>query len=170
MAIKDFRFLRNDRGLKKENYTSVVTYTDVYAPVHQKIDPTTDLPTGATLNKKNNDIAELVDIPAILNAFVTLFVTRKNARPLVPRMGLDLREYIGEPINDDVKYLMEEDIRYEISEYEPRVEVLHIDIQSNEDDNEILLTLKCGFPNLPGQIKDVFVTLKNNGDVFTGIS
>lgn len=170
MAIKDFRFLRNDRGLKKDNYTSLATYKDVYAPVHQKLDDTQEKASAKSEKKRNNDIAELIDIPAILNAFVTLFVTRKGSRPLVPRMGLDLRKYIGEPINDDVKYLMEEDIRFEISEYEPRVEVLNVKIDSNEDDNEILLTLKCGFPNLPGQIKNVFVTLKNNGDVFTGIS
>lgn len=169
MAIKDFRFLRNDRGLKKDEPSSITTFRDVSAPIQQKTE-TIVRKFYMDEETRNSDIVELVDIPAITNALVTLFCTRKGARPLVPRMGLDLREYIGERLDEDMVYIMKDDIMDEIEEYEPRVKVLDLKIKSDPDDNSLELTLKCAFPELPGTLKNIFITLKNTGEVFTGIS
>lgn len=169
MAIKDFRFLRNTYGLKRANPDSAATYRDIDLPMRQAFgdnDPDAMRYTGQA---KMGDVASLDDLPSVTNALVTLFSTRKGGRPLVPRMGLDLRRYIGETITEDTKYLLSEDIRTEIREYEPRVKVVDLNVSSDEDNNELTLDLRCAFPNLPGQLKDIFITLKSNGEVFTGI-
>ena len=169
MAIKDFRFLRNTYGLKRANPDSAATYRDVDLPMRQAFGDNNPDPVGYVGQAKMGDIASLDDLPSVTNALVTLFSTRKGGRPLVPKMGLDLRQYIGEPMTEDVKYLLSEDIRTEIREYEPRVVVVDLNLSSNEDDNELTLDLRCSFPRLPGQLKDIFITLKNTGEVFTGI-
>lgn len=145
------------------------TFRDVYAPIQQKTEKIIrKFESGET--SRNSDILELIDIPAITNSLVTLFCTRKGARPLVPRMGLDLREYIGERLNEDMIFILKDDIMDEIEEYEPRVKVMDLKIDSDPDDNTLTLTLKCAFPELPGALKDIFISLKNTGEVFTGIS
>lgn len=155
--------------MKRGNEDSVATYRDVLLPIAQAFGDNNPAPPRYTGQAKMGDISSLDDIPAITNALVTLFSTKKGGRPLVPKMGLDLRMYIGQPITDDVKYLMEEDIRKEIGEYEPRVVVVDLSVQSDEDNNEVTLDLRCAFPKLPGSLKNIFITLKNTGEVFTGI-
>lgn len=169
MAIKDFTFLRNTRGLKRQDADSVATYRDVDLPMRQSFGDNNPLAETYSGQAKMGDIASLTDLPAITNALVTIFSTRKGGRPLVPKLGLDLRQYIGQPITEDVKYLIDEDIRREIRDYEPRVTVVDLEVTSENDDNQLNLKLKCAFPNLPGRLKDIFITLKNTGEVFTGI-
>ena len=169
MAIKDFKFLRNDRGLKNKDTASFSTFRDVYAPIRQKTEMIRSKFDETTITR-NCDLEDLTDISAIANSLVTLFSTRKGGRPLVPTFGLDLREYIAEPLNEDVIYVLREDITREIEDFEPRVKVKNLDISKTEDDNELRLDLECLFPELPGTTKNIFISLKNTGEVFTGIS
>lgn len=168
MAIKNFKFLQNRSGVKAVDEKSATTFRDVSMPL--KVETTTTFSKGGftTESREHQDIQQLTDIPAIINAFTTLLMTRKGGRPLVPRMGLDLREYIGEPIDDDIKVFIEEDIREQIKQYEPRVVVQNVIIESDVDDNSLKIEMRCGFPNLQGQYKDILITVKGDGSVFTG--
>lgn len=168
MAIRNFSFLRNSTGVKRQDEKSKTTFRDVAVPF--KVSTVTSFSKGGfkTEKKEHQDIDQLTDIPAIVNAFTTLLMTRKGGRPLVPRMGLDLRQYVGEPIDDDIKIFIQEDIIDQIRSFEPRVAVENVNVTSDEDDNSILIDMRCGFPNLQGQYKNILITVKGDGSVFTG--
>lgn len=144
------------------------TYRDISMPLKVVETRLLDKATTSKPRKTVDDFESLVDLPSIINALVTMFTTRKGGRPLVPRYGIDLREYIGRPMNPDVEYIIKEDIITEIQEYEPRIQVLDVSVSSTEDENEMTIKMKCGFPNMVGSTKNIFVTLKGNGEVMTG--
>lgn len=168
MAIRNFSFLRNSTGVKKKDERSKATFRDVALPLSVSTVTTFSKSGFKTEEREHQDLDQLTDIPAIVNAFTTLLMTRKGGRPLVPRMGLDLREYIGEPLEDEIKLFIEEDIVEQIQTYEPRVSVEHIEIEGDPDDNSLHIEMRCGFPNLQGQYKDILITVKGDGSVFTG--
>ena len=168
MAIKNFSFLRNKHGLKRSDGESKETYKDISMPLKVVEKRLLDKATETKPRKTVDDFESLVDLPSIISALVTMFTTRKGGRPLVPRYGIDLREYLGRPMNPDLEYIIKEDIITEIQDYETRVQVLDVSISSTEDENEMTVKMKCGFPNMVGSTKDIFVTLKGNGEVMTG--
>ena len=168
MAIRNFKFLRNSTGIKKKDEKSLATFKDVALPLSISTVTSFSKSGFKTEEREHQDIDQLTDIPAIVNSFTTLLMTRKGGRPLVPRMGLDLREYIGEPIDEDTKIFIQEDITEQIRTYEPRVSVEGVEIEGDPDDNSLTIELRCGFPNLQGQYKNILLTVKGDGSVLTG--
>ena len=148
MAAKTFNFLKQKVGLQVNDPKSAITYIDIKMPYQIS---------------EESDITPLTDEAAIVNSVATMFSTRKLGRPLVPTYGLDLREYIGEPIDDDIKYFIRDDIIKTIEAWEPRIKVQKVEITSDEDNNEINIIMIVWFPTLRSSYTKIGLSINQNG-------
>lgn len=94
---------------------------------------------GSTKNK--NDIKVDFDIDAIKNSLKSIFNTRKGQRVLYPEFGINLEQYLFEPITREVAYNIGEEINRGIVLFEPRVTPLRINVAVNSDEDGYNVTL-----------------------------
>jgi phage baseplate assembly protein W len=93
-----------------------------------------------------NDIEVSYDVKAITNSLRNLFTTQKGQRFLFPLYGLDLRQYLFEPINDNVGQMIGTDIVLAIKKFEPRVLVKACDVVGYPDENTYRIQLTLMLP------------------------
>ena len=94
-------------------------------------------------NKKSkSDIVVNYDVEAVRNSITNLFSTKKGQRPLEPEFGINLEQYLFEPINTTTANRIGNEIRDGLK-FEPRVRPLSIDItvMSTEDGYRIDMLL-----------------------------
>lgn len=102
------------------------------------------------LNKKEplKDIDALYDVEAVKNSIMTALTTSPGDKILTPKYGIDLRRYLFEPIDDFILDIIKDDIETKLPIMEPRVQVVNVDVQGNEDYNEIYITMQINIISL----------------------
>jgi len=147
MAAKTFNFLKPKVGKQSVDEKSTTTYIDIAMPY----------------SVIEEDLSTLKDESAITNAVATLLCTRKLGRPLVPEYGLDLREYLGQPMDSDVAYFIKDDITKTVEAWEPRIKIREVDVEENPDDEEIAILILAWFPTLNSTYKKIGLAVNQNG-------
>jgi phage baseplate assembly protein W len=113
-----------------------------------------DLNSAVYLNKQLNkseslkDVAALFDIEAVKNSIVTAFLTSPGDKILSPTYGMDLRQFLFEPIDDFLIDIITGLIMDDLPIMEPRVEVTNVEVVGVPDDNSIFITLQINVPTL----------------------
>ena len=79
---------------------------------------------------------------AIKNNLINYFLTNPGERPGNPEFGAGLRAYIFTQITEGNLDFLKEDIQNKLSTYFPSVGVEEVAVTSNEDNNQILVTIK----------------------------
>ena len=78
------------------NDTKSFLYSDIHLDIQeQKIYSK----SGNTQNISTSDIMLDYDLTAIKNSITNIFNTKKGSRPLYPDWGIDLEQYLFEPIS-----------------------------------------------------------------------
>ena len=126
-------------GLQKIQITSN-NYT--YSDLHLDLD-----------NPISKDIASDFDESAVRNSIINLFNTTPGQNLLDPEYGLNLVQYLFEPISETNGRQIGNDILTGIKKYEPRILVKSVDIQMNEDEQTYYITLSIEIPILYSQIR-----------------
>jgi phage baseplate assembly protein W len=100
------------------------------------------------IQQKNegNDLAVDYDESAIRNSLKNLFNTRPGQRFLFPKYGLDLYQYLFEPISENIGRSIGDRIVRAVELYEPRVKVKNCYVKCLMDDNQYDITLIVEFP------------------------
>ena len=83
----------------------------------------------------SNDIKSSFDISAIKNSLTNLFNTRPGQRFLFPEYGLDLYQFIFQPITKITGEQIGNLILSKIQQYERRVRPVRINVQGDVDQN-----------------------------------
>jgi phage baseplate assembly protein W len=134
MAIK----LTNLEAISKQTTVDkVYTYKDLHLDFSP--DGRYDVVSNITINK--NDITVDYDEQAIKNSLKNLFSTRPGQRFLFPLYGLDLYQFLFEPITGFNAEMIKDKIVMTIKDFEPRVRVVNCLVVPNEDENEYKITL-----------------------------
>jgi phage baseplate assembly protein W len=126
-------------GLQKIQITSN-NYT--YSDLHLDLD-----------NPISKDITSDFDESAVRNSILNLFNTTPGQNLLDPEYGLNLVQYLFEPISETNGRQIGNDILTGIKKYEPRVLIKSVDIQMNEDEQTYYITLSIEIPILYSQIR-----------------
>lgn len=100
-----------------------------------------------TQTVEKNDVMVDYDQSAIKNSLRNLFNTRPGQRILFPEYGLNLYQFVFEPITETNAYLIGEKIVKTVETFEPRVNIRQCKVQARPDDNEYEITLIVDFPN-----------------------
>jgi len=81
------------------------------------------------------DLVVSKDASAIKQAIVNLLLTNKGERPFNYEYGSDIRSYLFEPLDFGTAQQIQSNIEYSISNWEPRIDIMELDVIPNFDDN-----------------------------------
>jgi phage baseplate assembly protein W len=99
-----------------------------------------DLDAAFGLNPRTRDVAAKYDDNAIRGALRNLIHTRHYERPFAPELGCQIHNLLFENMDPLTLAVAERTIRDTINKFEPRVEVLRLDLNTT-DANDLNITL-----------------------------
>jgi phage baseplate assembly protein W len=144
---------------QKTNTQQTYTYADLHLDLKEKY------LINNPLNQKPeiNDFQLDYDIEAIKNSLYNLFTTSPGDKILNPRFGLDLRQFVFEPITSNNAFLLQRLLYEGIEVFEPRVTLRSITVQPKFDDMEYEITVVYSVPTLNISNARLFGRLNKNG-------
>jgi phage baseplate assembly protein W len=104
--------------------------------------PYADLDLAFRPNPVTGDINPIRDTEAIKRSVINLVLTSFFERPFQPEIGSGVRGLLFEPADPITMHSIEEAVNRTIENFEPRVRVLDITSDFQEDDNSYRLTLE----------------------------
>ena len=135
----------------------------VYADLHL------DLREKYLINNPLNQIPEIndimidYDIDALKNSLLNLFSTSPGDKILSPEFGIDLREYIFEPITRERAFDLQRKVFTGITRFEPRLLVDSVVVMPNFDAMEYSISINYSVPTLNITNARLFSVLNKNG-------
>ena len=97
-----------------------------------------DLDAAFTLNPRTRDVAAKYDDNAIRGALRNLIHTKHYDRPFQPNLGCQLHNLMFENMDEFTLALAERTIRDSINKFEPRVELLNVQVAAL-DTNDLFI-------------------------------
>lgn len=101
-----------------------------------------------TQNVVNADIARRTDEEAVKEAIRNLVLTDKLERPFQPDLGCNIRKMLFENIMPETLELIKTMIQETLDAYEPRANILAVDVVSNIDDNKVRVRIVFNVINI----------------------
>lgn len=96
---------------------------------------------------KTNTITNL-DASAVLGALKNLFEYSPGERVLEPDFGMDFSGLLYEPMNRKTAEAIGYKIYNSVKEWEPRLRIISINVEPDEDDNTYYVTMNFTIDNL----------------------
>lgn len=141
------------------NVVQPYVYADLHLDLREKYlinNPLNQIP-------EVNDIMLDYDIDALKNSLLNLFSTSPGDKILNPEFGLDLREYIFEPITRERAFDLQRKVFTGITRFEPRMELLSVVVIPNIDAMEYSISINYSVPTLNITNARLFSVLNKNG-------
>tara|TARA_B100000586_G_scaffold197847_1_gene146288 strand:+ start:245 stop:670 length:426 start_codon:yes stop_codon:yes gene_type:complete len=101
-----------------------------------------DLDLDFGRNVVTNDVNKLTDAEAVKRSVRNLINTNHYDRPFNPAMGSNVRDLLFEPYTELTAVSLTYKIREMIDFYEPRVEIIGLTINPQEDKNAFFMRLE----------------------------
>ena len=89
-----------------------------------------------------DDLVQVKDKAAIVQAIQGLLLTRKGERPFQPELGCDVQNMLFEPLDYASAGTIKQEIRETIDRYEPRVTVTKLDCTPDFDNNGYIVEMQ----------------------------
>lgn len=105
-----------------------------------------DINENLDLDPVQRDISSYYDVSAVNNSLANLIRYRKGERLYNMDYGLDIEEYIYEPINSATARAIGDRINSAISKWEPRVALIAVDITPRISENQYDITVRYSVP------------------------
>lgn len=154
MAIKISNLQKLSKQFEVDEY--------LYKDLHLDFKKSKNVINSLNVTIERGDIEADFDKSAIKNSLRNLFNTKPGERLLFPNYGLNLYQFVFEPITDYVAQLIGEQIVKAIETYEPRVMVRQCNITAVPDDHVYEITLVLEFP-----VFNTVATLNSTLDIQT---
>ena len=106
-----------------------------------------DLNFDFSTNPSTADVTKKFDEEAIKSSVKNLISTRPFERPFHPEIGSQVYALLFEPLTDTTVPVLVSTIRNTIEIFEPRVDLIDVDVRDNPDLNELTVTLKFKITN-----------------------
>ena len=140
MAIKIKQLERVANSYTEKGYV----YKDLFLDITQ----TALLSPGFEIPVPGSDIKASFDIGAVVNSLTNLFNTLPGQRFLFPQYGLDLYQYLFEPLTQINGESLGRKIYDSIKLYEPRVVPRKVNVQVDPDRNQYTVNIVIEIPIL----------------------
>ncbi len=88
------------------------------------------------------DVTILKDIDAVKQSVKNLILTAQGERPFQPLLGSNVRRLLFEPVDDFTAFDIKEEVQTTLSNFEPRIKILNIDVVSDSDNNRFRLSIE----------------------------
>lgn len=120
-------------------------YKDVYFSLAENILPEDSAYFG---KPTSTDLQVSYDEGAIMNSLTNLFNTIPGQKVLNPEYGVNLTQWLFEPLNEFTAREIGEAILQGIKRFEPRVNVTHIDVVTDYNKDQYIIQLAIQIPSL----------------------
>ena len=144
---------------KAPKTTQGFTYSDL------KLDLAFDYTRNNELLKQKEikDIVNSYDYDAIKNSIISIFTTIPGQKILNPFFGLNLVQYLFEPVNEITAKNIAADIEYGINTFEPRITLRNIEVAYSEERQIYNILLVFTLPQINNKSFQLVGTLSNSG-------
>lgn len=92
-------------------------------------------------NPFSSDLQVVKNESAIKQSLINLVKTNVYERPFNPLIGSRLNQLLFENFESGMSGILEDELRTLISNYEPRVSVISIDVSDDQDNNTLNITI-----------------------------
>ena len=147
-------------GLKREQVEDTYLYRDIQLDISDNnIQPDVGLfrPTTTT------DIALSTDEAAIKNSLINIFSTMPGQKLLNPDFGLNLAQFLFQPVSPTMAFMIGNRILEGLQRYEPRVTVDNVNVFPDEEQSSYEIDLTLKIPKLSNSSMSFAGILKQPG-------
>ena len=120
----------------------------VYVDIDQSFEP----------HPNSGDVTRKIDLNAVKQSVRNILLTNKGEKPFNPNFGCNLRGYLFELFTPSLAAALREAIRYNLTNYEPRIEIQNISVVDNSDNNALQVTVDYSIVS-PGANTDTVTVL-----------
>ena len=121
-----------------------------------------DFPFGRVPNQDGYFKTTKTTIESVKNNIRLLLKTERGERLFQPNLGLALKRFLFEQINEDTNILIENEIVDTFEKWLPFVEIQELDVNTqpvNSDRNQIKIKVTFNIRRAPGSLESVGVVL-----------
>ena len=101
-----------------------------------------DLDFNFTAHPVTGDIVRRYDESAIKNSLKNLILTSNYERPFHSEIGSPVKRLLFEPATPMLQVMLQRAIADTVNNFEPRVELLNVDVVVSEDTYEVYVTIE----------------------------
>jgi|TARA_B100000497_G_scaffold91559_1_gene102228 hypothetical protein len=106
-------------------------------PITKKQELYADFFMNLDENPVSEDLARNTNEEAVKASIKNLLLTDKGERPYQPNLGCNIRQMLFDNMTPDTIILMKEVIKDTLEAYEPRADIIGVDVRSSVDDNQV---------------------------------
>ena len=118
------------------------------ATINRKSRSFTDISLMFNTNPFTRDIYTKVDEEAIKNSIRNLVLTKNYERPFHPEIGSQIHGLMFENFDPIMKLTMEKTLTNTINVFEPRAEVISVDISEEQNETGLNITIEFMIKNI----------------------
>mgnify|MGYP001257774527 FL=1 len=100
-----------------------------------------DLDFSFKQNPNTNDVGIKKNNAAVIQSCLNILRTNHGERPFDYNFGANLRAYLFENMTNITAANMSTNIHVALRNYEPRIEVLNVNIQATASENDVFITV-----------------------------
>lgn len=121
---------------------------------------------GLYRESTTNDVQASNDEAAIKNSLSNLFNTMPGQKLLNPEYGLNLAQFLFAPVSEPVARSIGEKILDGLRQFEPRVSIININVDPQDNQNQYSIDLALKIPSLSNTSFSISGILKQPGFTF----
>ena len=118
-----------------------------------------DLDFSFKQNPNTNDVGIKKNNAAVIQSCLNILRTNHGERPFDYNFGANLRAYLFENMTNTTAANMATNIQIALKNYEPRIEVLNVNIQATASENDVFITVTCRVKST-NEIIDISTTIE----------
>ena len=118
-----------------------------------------DLDFSFKQNPNTNDVGIKKNNAAVIQSCLNILRTNHGERPFDYNFGANLRAYLFENMTNTTAANMATNIQIALKNYEPRIEVLNVNIQATASENDVFITV-TGRVKSTNEIIDIATTIE----------
>jgi phage baseplate assembly protein W len=120
----------------------------LYKDLSLDLSPSYSYNSQLNRNEVLKDVQAIYDVESVKNSVVNALLTSPGEKILNPTYGVDLRQYLFEPIDDFTTDLIKDDIEIKLPLMEPRIVLKSVNVIADEDNNQYNIELQIDVPSL----------------------
>jgi phage baseplate assembly protein W len=120
----------------------------LYKDLSLDLSPSYSYNSQLNRNEVLKDVQAIFDVESVKNSVVNALLTTPGEKILDPTYGVDLRQYLFEPIDDFTTDLIRDDIEIKLPRMEPRIVLKSVNVVADEDNNQYNIELQIDVPSL----------------------
>ena len=118
-----------------------------------------DLDFSFKQNPNTNDVGIKKNNAAVIQSCLNILRTNHGERPFDYNFGANLRAYLFENMNNVTAANMATNIQVALKNYEPRIEVLNVNVRAQAAENDVFITV-TGRVKSTNEIIDISTTIE----------